>query len=80
MHGLLTPTTFARRNLMESEVVAAMRFIDGNARDFKTQSLRIGGHTFFVSYGLPEDFVTFLGRRKIKKASQLHYTTGDLQG
>ena len=58
---------------MESEVVAAMRYIDGNNRDFQTQCLRIGGHTFFLSHGLPEDFVNFLGRRKIKKASQLYY-------
>ena len=58
---------FALENLWESEVVAAMRFIDGNSRDFQTQSLRIGGHTFLLSNGLPEDFVNFLGRRKIKR-------------
>ena len=73
VHGLLTQTTFAKHNLVESEVVAAMRFVDGNTRDFQTQSLRIGGHTFLVAHGLPEDFVNFLGRRKIKKASQLYY-------
>ena len=73
VHGLLTATTFHRHNFVESEVVAAMRYIDGNNRDFQTQCLRIGGHTFFLSHGLPEDFVNFLGRRKIKKASQLYY-------
>ena len=73
VHGLLTQTTFAKHNLVESEVVAAMRFVDGNRRHFQTQSLRIGGHTFLVAHGLPEDFVNFLGRRKIKKASQLYY-------
>ena len=72
-HGLLTPTTFSDQVFTESEVVSAMKFIDSNNRDFQTQSLRIGGHTFFISHGMPEDFVNFLGRRKIKKASQLYY-------
>ena len=43
VHGWLTQTTFAKHNLVESEVVAAMRYVDGNRRDFQTQSLRIGG-------------------------------------
>ena len=73
VHGLLTQTTFDKHNLVGSEVVAAMRFVDGNTRDFQTQSLRIGGHTFLVAHSLPEDFVNFFGRRKIKKASQLYY-------
>ena len=73
VHGLLTPATFSEQFFVESEVVAAMKFIDGNNRDFQTQCLRIGGHTFFVSHGMPEDFVNYLGRRKIKKASQLYF-------
>ena len=67
VNGLVTPTTFPNYNSVESEVVAAMRLIDGNIRYFKTQAHRIGGQTFFVAHGPPEDFVNFLGRRKMKK-------------
>ena len=50
-----------------------MQTIDKNERDFKTHSLRIGAHTFFVTFGLPEDFVDFLGRRQTARASQRYY-------
>ena len=48
-HRLLTPDTVSEQFLVESEVVSAMKFIDSNKRDFQTQSLRIGGHTFSFS-------------------------------
>ena len=50
-----------------------MEKIDGNKRDFKTQSLRIGAQTFFVTYGLPEAFVEFLARRKVPRVAQIYY-------
>ena len=50
-----------------------MQTIDKNDRDFKTHSLRIGAHTFFITYGLPDDFVNFLSRRQSGKASLRYY-------
>ena len=41
--------------------------------DFKTQSLRIGAQTFFVTYGLPEAFMEFLARRKAPRVAQIYY-------
>ena len=41
--------------------------------DFKTHSLRIGAHTFFITFGLPDDFVNFLSRRQTAKASSRYY-------
>ena len=41
--------------------------------DFKSQSLRIGAQTFFVTYGLPEAFVEFLARRKASRVAQIYY-------
>ena len=73
IHDLLIVKPFSRRNLNESKLVRAMKIIDGNDRSFKTHSLRIGAHTFFVTYGLPEDFVDFLGRRKVSRSSLTYY-------
>ena len=73
IHDFLTVKPFSRRNLNESKLIRAMKMIDGNDRDFKTHSLRIGAHTFFVTYGLPEDFVDFLGRRKVARSSLVYY-------
>ena len=53
--------------------IEAMKTTEMNNKNFKTHSLRIGGHTFFITYGMPEDFVNFLGRRKVSKTSQLWY-------
>ena len=73
IHDLLTVKPFASKKLTESKLIRAMKLIDGNDRDFKSHSLRIGAHTFFVTYGLPEDFVDFLGRRKVARSSLLYY-------
>ena len=73
MYDLLKVKPFVKRKLNESKLILAMKIIDRNDRDFKTHSLRIGAHTFFVTYGLPEDFVDFLGPRKVSRASFLYY-------
>ena len=73
VYDLLEVKPFVKRKLSEAKLILAMKIIDRNDRDFKTHSLRIGAHTFFVTYGLPEDFVDFLGRRKVSRASSLYY-------
>ena len=54
-------------------LIETMQTIDRNERDFRTHSLRIGAHTVFITYGLPDDFVEFLSRRQTSKASLRHY-------
>ena len=63
-HDLLGAAPFSRKRLEKKQVIEAQKCIDGNNRDFKTQSLRIGAQTFLVTYGLPEVFVKFLARKK----------------
>ena len=58
---------------MKNDLIGALQQIDGNKRDFKTQSLRIGAQTFFVTYGLPDAFVEFLARRKTPRVAQIYY-------
>ena len=40
---------------------------------YTPHSLRIGGHTFYSVRNLPDEFVSFLGCRKVSKASELYY-------
>ena len=58
----------------KKKILLVLKIIDGNnTRDFKTQSLRIGAQTFFVTYGLPEVFVEFLARKKSPGVAQIYY-------
>ena len=72
-HNLLKLSPFSKKHLKKNELIGALKHIDGNNRNFKTQSLRIGAQTFFVTYGLPEAFVEFLARRKTPKVAQIYY-------
>ena len=72
-HDLLTPSTFGKTSVKKVDLINALKRIDGNDRDFKSQSLRIGAQTFFVTYGLPEAFVEFLARRKAPRVAQIYY-------
>ena len=72
-HELFVSDPFAKENLTVAGLIEAMKITEINNKSYKTHSLRIGGHTFFVTYGMPEDFVNFLGRRKVSKTSQLYY-------
>ena len=72
-HGLLNSVPFSKDVFKRSDLIKALKRIDGNDRDFKTQSLRIGAQTFFVTYGLPEAFVEFLARRKAPRVAQIYY-------
>ena len=72
-YDLLDSSPFSKKRLAKKDIVQALKCIDGNNRDFKTQSLRIGAQTFFVTYGLPEAFVEFLARRKSPRVEQIYY-------
>ena len=72
-HDLLNFAPFSKKRLGKKDLIEAQKCIDGNNRDFKTQSLRIGAQTFFVTYGLPEAFVEFLARRKSPRVAQIYY-------
>ena len=73
IHCLFKHCPFNKKNPSEACLISAMQSIDKNKRDFQTHSLRIGAHTFFITHGLPKDFVSFLGRRKTVKVSQISY-------
>ena len=72
-HDLLDSPPFSAKHLSKKDLIVGMKNIDGNKRDFKTHSLRIGAQTFLVTYGLPEAFVEFLARRKSPRVAQLYY-------
>lgn len=72
-HDLLNSPPFSAKRLTKKDLVDGMKKIDGNKRDFKTHSLRIGAQTFLVTYGLPEAFVEFLAKRKSPRVAQLYY-------
>ena len=61
-HDLLKPNPCSKDFVKKEDLILALKRIDGNDRDFKSQSLRIGAQTFYVTYGLPEAFVEFLAR------------------
>ena len=71
-YDLLVSSTFSKNRLVKKDIIQALKTIDGNDRDFQTQSLRIGAQTFFVT-GLPEAFVEFLTRRKSPRVVQIYY-------
>ena len=50
-----------------------MSFVSDYQTHFTPHCLRIGGHTFYSIQNMNEDFVNYLGRRKIARASQLYY-------
>ena len=72
-YDLLKTGPFSKEHFNKSDLLKALKLIDGNDRKFKTQSLRIGAQTFFVTYGLPEAFVEFLAWRKTPRVAQIYY-------
>ena len=69
VHALVVQKPFSRKNLTKSDLILAMKQIDLNNRDFKSHSLRIGAHTFFLTYGLPVAFVEFFSTSENSKSS-----------
>ena len=73
-NGLLfTGQLFPKEKLTSTALGSFMSFVARTRHAFTPHSLRIGGHTFFSAQNMHEDFVQFLGRRAIKKSSQLYY-------
>ena len=64
---------FARSVITTRKLGAYMRSLSNSNTNYTPHSLRIGGHTFYSIQNMHEDFVQFLGRRAIARASQLYY-------
>ena len=50
-----------------------MKYVAKSRLPLTPHSLRIGGHTFYSIQNMHGDFVQFLGRSSINRASQLYY-------
>ena len=73
-NGLLSSKRlFDKRLLTSGSLGSYMQYIANTRRPFTPHSLRIGGHTFYSIQNMHGDFVQFLGRRSINRASQLYY-------
>ena len=64
---------FPRTRLTNTKLSSYMRSLSHSQTKLTPHSLRIGGHTFYSIQNMHEDFVQFLGRRAIARASQLYY-------
>ena len=64
---------FPTRRLTTPKLKAYMHTFCRASTHFSPHSLRIGGHTFYTLHNMHEDFVQYLGRRAIRRASQLYY-------
>ena len=60
--------TFSKHSLTKINLIKTMQLMDNNVRDFKSHSLSISFHTFFIMYGLPKAFVEFFARRNYQKS------------
>ena len=73
-NGLLNSEKIFDTTLLTSKALGAyMKYIARSSTRFTPHSLRIGGHTFYSIQNMHGDFVQFLGRRSINRASQLYY-------
>ena len=73
-NGLLSAKKIFDEKLLTSKSLGAyMQYIAKTRSKFTPHSLRIGGHTFYSIQNMHGDFVQFLGRRSINRASQLYY-------
>lgn len=73
-NGLLNSKKIFDTKILTSKTLGAyMQYIAKTTTRFTPHSLRIGGHTFYSIQNMHGDFVQFLGRRSINRASQLYY-------
>ena len=73
-NGLLgSKKLFNKKLLTSTSLGTYMQYIANSTTPFTPHSLRIGGHTFYSIQNMHGDFVQFLGRRSINRASQLYY-------
>ena len=72
-NGLLTQKIFPKKIISVTAIALYLDRLTLSNAHYTPHSLRIGGHTFYSPNDMPEDFVSFLGRRSISRASQLYY-------
>ena len=73
-NSLLCSNRLFPKKLLTSKTLGAyMQYVAKSSTPFTPHSLRIGGHTFYSIQNMHGDFVQFLGRRSINRASQLYY-------
>ena len=73
-NGLLcSKKLFDTKILTSKRLGAYMQYVARSTTPFTPHSLKIGGHTFYSIQNMHGDFVQFLGRRSINRASQLYY-------
>ena len=71
---LLSAESIFKRSVISAHALGLyMRYVSNSTTTFSPHSLRIGGHTFYSVHNMHEDFIHFLGRRQISRASQLYY-------
>ena len=70
---LHTGSIFPSRCLTTPKLKAYIHTFCRDSTHFSPDSLRIRGQTFYTLHNMHEDFVQFLGRRAIRRASQLYY-------
>ena len=72
-NGLLGEKLFPKEKVTPKSLTLYLQGLTNIRNRYTPHSLRIGGHTFYTVRNMPSDFVSFLGRRKISKASELYY-------
>ena len=70
---LHTGCIFPTHLITTAKLTEYMHTFCRNGPHFSPHSLRIGGHTFYSLQNMNEEFVQFLGRRAIRRASELYY-------
>ena len=71
---LLSGESLFPRSIISARALSLyMRYVSNSSTSFTPHSLRIGGQTFYSVHNMQEDFIHFLGRRQISRASQLYY-------
>ena len=64
---------FPPKRVSATTLTRYMHIFSKDSPHYSPHSLRIGGHTFYSLQNMHDDFIHFLGRRKISRVSQLYY-------
>ena len=72
-NGMLGEKFFPKNTITAKALTIYLKSLTNIQGRFTPHSLRIGGHTFYSVRNMPGEFVSFLGRRRVSKASELYY-------
>lgn len=72
-NGMLGGEIFPKHIITAKALTTYLESLTNIQGRYTPHSLRIGGHTFYAVRRMPSEFVSFLGRRKVSKASELYY-------